>query len=1279
MKELLRRLLKYAAYLVATIVILLAIAVGLFRLFLPRLPEYQDDIKNWASTAIGMQVEFSGMDARWGLRGPELEFYDAELIQVGNGARVVAAEEVRVGIGFMRLLLDRTLIIDRLVIRDTGIDVQQMPDNSFRIQGIPIDELLGERPASPQGNVTIEIVGEDIELRFMQPGDERPQFFEIPGVSVSFNTARIAADADIRLPDELGRQLKLSAMQVLSMPADLRRWDIGVDGDDLVLAGWSDLVGGRYRLAGGQGDLELALAVGVDGVSNASAQIDFEDVALAGTQTFAISGHVEADVSDSDWLIAANELVLGFDDHTWPETTITVEASVDDAGKIVMLDTRASYLALDDLEMVSPWLADAQKETLNSLSPTGIVRNLSATVAEIDSDEPRFNVSAELVGVGIENGPGRPGLRGFSGLIRANRAGGRLEIDSSDLDIIAPDYVPERINIRAASGTVIWRDTASRTTILSDGISIVSSFLDSQSNIQLVLNKDGRSPEIDLESTWSISDVAEARRYIPTKGIKPKLYEWLQMALVSGSIPRGTTSLNGPLDKFPFDGGEGRMLIEASVRNMQFKYHKDWPAAEQADLEVIIDNARLYSTTNRSVSAGNLVVDADVEIPDLRDAVLSIDAFSTGTLQSIRDFSMQSPIANLFGGQLDRVDVSGDASFSLLLSVPLKKEKQQEFEFSTRIRSNNGTMSIAGFNPPITDLIGEVSIERDAIASSGLGATFLGEEIGIDLSRSDDQQFSVVATATGMITDDGIVNGLGVPMAGMIAGAAPYQARILFPNGKAEAPPPLTIRVDSELQGLAFDLPQPAGKAADASMALMGELRFLPGGEVIESSGNVDERITWQLAFNKPEGTWDFDRGVVSLGAIPFDVAETRGLHIRGETDVVRLEEWLDLSRRGEKNVGAADRIRSIDLQVGNLYLLGQHLTDHRVKVDRSALDWLVQFEGEDIRGSVFVPYDFGGDRAMVLDMEKLRLPGDDTRTASIANFDPRKLPPIQLKAAEFAFGDRYLGAVEADIEKTEFGLNASSITSKDASFEITGSGRWISDANDPLGSHSSVAGVLTSTDVKQTMARLNYQPGIVSDELRMVFDLTWSGSPRSDFFSVLDGDVKVRFGNGQLEEVKPGAGRVFGLMSITALPRRLSFDFRDVFNKGFGFDSIAGNFRIDDGRTYTCDLSLEGPAADIGIVGVADIANKTYNQTAVVSANVGNTLPIVGAVVAGPQVAAGLLIFSQIFKKPLQEVGQVYYGITGSWEEPEVDSVDSDVFVASGELAGCLADVEQD
>ena len=116
---------------------------------------------------------------------------------------------------------------------------------------------------------------------------------------------------------------------------------------------------------------------------------------------------------------------------------------------------------------------------------------------------------------------------------------------------------------------------------------------------------------------------------------------------------------------------------------------------------------------------------------------------------------------------------------------------------------------------------------------------------------------------------------------------------------------------------------------------------------------------------------------------------------------------------------------------------------------------------------------------------------------------------------------------------------------------------------------------------------------------------------------------------------------------------------------------------RIVDGESYTCDLSLEGPAADIGIVGRASLASRDYDQAAVVSANVGDTLPIVGAVVAGPQVAAALLVFSQIFKKPLQEVGQVYYGIGGSWDEPVVDSTSAASFASHGELAGCVPGTE--
>ena len=141
--------------------------------------------------------------------------------------------------------------------------------------------------------------------------------------------------------------------------------------------------------------------------------------------------------------------------------------------------------------------------------------------------------------------------------------------------------------------------------------------------------------------------------------------------------------------------------------------------------------------------------------------------------------------------------------------------------------------------------------------------------------------------------------------------------------------------------------------------------------------------------------------------------------------------------------------------------------------------------------------------------------------------------------------------------------------------------------------------------------------------------------------------------------------------MSVVALPRRLSLDFTDVFDKGFGFDKIDGSFHIIDGEAYTCNLSLDGPAADIAIIGRASLTSREYEQVAAVSANFGNTL------IAGPQAAAALLIFSQIFKKPLQDMGQVYYGIEGSWDDPAVESTDAANFAASAELAGCLPDSE--
>jgi uncharacterized protein YhdP len=56
------------------------------------------------------------------------------------------------------------------------------------------------------------------------------------------------------------------------------------------------------------------------------------------------------------------------------------------------------------------------------------------------------------------------------------------------------------------------------------------------------------------------------------------------------------------------------------------------------------------------------------------------------------------------------------------------------------------------------------------------------------------------------------------------------------------------------------------------------------------------------------------------------------------------------------------------------------------------------------------------------------------------------------------------------------------------------------------------------------------------------------------------DGKMEVRVTSGQFTQLEPGVGRLLGVLSLQALPRRITLDFRDVFSEGFAFDRISGS-----------------------------------------------------------------------------------------------------------------------
>ncbi|HZD51901.1 MAG TPA: YhdP family protein, partial [Woeseiaceae bacterium] len=1123
---------------------------------------------------------------------------------------------------------------------------------------IHVDVNLADRPAP----VTLGIE----RLSFTSSADQREM------------------DASIGLPERLGRRVEVSASQRRSGAGEPAPWRLFLEGDGLNVAGFSSLWPNGFRVLSGLADLQFWLELADGAARGATANFALTDVRVvrepAGREAtaprpFSAEGRAEFARGDQGWLVAADELVMTTPRGEWPKTSFTLRVTSGDGGAVERVKANATYLDFDDIPFLAALIPGPWRARLEALAPSGVLRDLDLTVIDPASPERRFNVSATMERAGVSAWRSWPGLRGFSGSIRADQSGGRLEMAATDMLLSFPSWFAEPIAVEEAAGTLVWRRSAPGTTILSNSVRIRNADVDTVSSLQITLPADGKSPLVDLQSHWSAARIAAIEHYLPARVLKPGLTRWLGDALVAGQVTSATTRLSGALAAFPFDGGEGTFRTDARIENAVLRYAGNWPDVEGIAADLVIDGTRLYSIENSAVSAGNRILDAHVEIPDLRRPVVSLEAHASGTLQSLYRFARSSPIDSLFGGQLARVGVEGGADLDLRLSYPVLD--REEYAFTTVIRSDGGNLSVEGLPAPITEIRGSVTVTRDELVSEALAGRFLGSPITVDLMRAgaDLPAYSAVARVRGTVGAVGLREGFGMPLADRLHGEATYDASVRFPNPGEETPPvPLEILIASDLEGMALELPAPLGKPPGAASRLSFGITFPEDGRIV-SSGSLADSVRWSLDFARGDAGWDFDRGVLALGGAAPGEPATRGLHIEGSTPVLDANEWLKLARPGGEGPAFGERIRSIDLVVDDLRVIGQELSRHHVIVDRSAFGWVVQLDGADVVGSITVPYDFSGKRPIELDMLKLTLPGsEEAEPAAVDQLtDPRSLPGIDVSARDFSLGKRHFGSLHADFLRTARGLEAATIDTESATFGITGSAGWVVDESDASGQRTYVKARLTSSDVQRTFEALDYQPGMEGESMDVQLDVSWSGGPKQEFLASLDGNVRVRFGTGQLAEIEPGAGRVFGLMSVVALPRRLSLDFSDVFERGLGFDEITGNFRLKDGEAYTCDLSLKGPAADVGIVGRTGLVDKVYDQAGVVSANVGNTLPVVGAVVAGPQIAAALLIFSQIFKKPLQEMGQIYYGIGGTWENPAVDAIDAHRFAEVSETAGCL------
>ena len=358
--------------------------------------------------------------------------------------------------------------------------------------------------------------------------------------------------------------------------------------------------------------------------------------------------------------------------------------------------------------------------------------------------------------------------------------------------------------------------------------------------------------------------------------------------------------------------------------------------------------------------------------------------------------------------------------------------------------------------------------------------------------------------------------------------------------------------------------------------------------------------------------------------------------------------------------------LRELRLRAAVLHAFGQRLTGMQLRVWRESTPdgsaWRLRARADQLSGSVRWPMARDGEPPGVVQarFEHLTLADHGDRSGP-ASVDPARLPPVTLAVERLRFGARSLGRLDLETRPMNGGMAVRRLDLSGGSFRVKAVGEWrlATAADAPSAAHRSQFEIdMTSSDFGRTLADFGFTDGLRAADLRADITARWQGPPFAFALDILEGAMALEVGKGSVLQVDPGAGRMFGLLSFSALPRRLSGDFADVSDQGFAFDAITGDFDLRRGVARTLNLVMEGPAARVEIAGEVNLREQTYDQDMVIVPRVSNTLPVAGVVAGGLGLGAALLLVQQLLGEPLNQIVRQRFRVTGPWADPVVTPV---------------------
>ncbi|MEJ2384602.1 MAG: YhdP family protein [Xanthomonadales bacterium] len=1246
------------------IAILAAVVVGTGQLLMPYSARYQTQLEGWLSREFGQPVAVDSFEGEWAAFGPRLQLRGLRLLPAGGTGGEAVEPEAVIASAALDIRPLNALVPGRALynFRVIGAQFELVRDEhgEYRLSGLGISRRgANATPLSELARVG-EVVLEDSSLDYRDAAHGvRLGVTDIDGV-LRMDDDRLSAQVSAQLYDRRSdlRHGDVEATLELALDSELRmlsaRWQAGAE--RLMLAALQGRVPGNpfMPLTGwlecelwGEWSRETGHRVGgVTDLRDALFSNDYQDMRLERVN-YRFQWRFR---SPTDWNLHVADFF--FDDGVDSWTTPRVSMARDTRRDLGL------WISADRLPLGVPLqLTRDVMSVYENPWPGWLPDSIDGGVRELDlvlgADWRLRLLQADVSDAQVAGSSDMPAVRGLDARIDIDTAGGEIRLNGDDVTLDWPRMFRDTLTFTVPACTVELSRADAEQAMLR-GCRFENEDLAVAGDMVIVAN--GGRPALDLNAIVSRGRIDRLDAYWP-EGVMPEnTVAWLRRGLLGGELENGRAVLSGDLDDWPFRAGSGRFEAVASLRDLEVDYSTGWPVARDARATVRFLGPGLWVDGMADDVNGVPVRDIRVAIPDMGRPELEVSWRADSDLPGLLEFLDNSPLRDQADTDLSAFEFAGSAATAGELRGPLGSTAGTwRLDGAVTLRDARFTDPQRGIT--LDAIAGEVTYSETGFRGTGLAARFQGRPATLNLlaDRREAERFRAeVSGAFDVATLLATVPGGAGLLGERVHGTSRWRAALVVAPRDPLGPQDVMLHVDSDLGGIAMELPAPLEKPAVERWPFRLALPIAAPGRPLDIV--FEDRVAMRLDLDGPGTTPQ--RGLVRVDGRLEPLPPVGVMRVAGIAGRLDLDGWVDTltAAAATADSGLAGlQLETDGLGADQLIFLDRLFPDVGLDLEVAAPDFRIGFSGADIDGDVRYRRNPGGTDNLAAEFERLVL--GEPRSAGLSmRTDPADLPAVHLYARSFRYGGLELGETRIEAFPSPEGFEFEKIDANSPGLSVQARGVWsLTDA----GPRSDFRIHMVSESLGDFLQAMEISSSVQGGQTVVDFDAWWTGAPAEFALSRLNGQLDFSVVQGNITNASAGPGRLLGLVSVQALPKRLALDFRDVFDSGFSFDEATGSFTLQNGVAETNDTRLKSSSATIDISGRTDLDARRYDQLITIRPGVGNTLPIIGALAAGPGGAAAGLALQGLLHEQLGQATQVRYSITGSWDEPTIEPVE--------------------